>query len=59
MTLSRFVKVFSSLPISERDMVCCIIDDDGISWRLGYEEIKKKTELGDRIQKELERLKLI
>ena len=59
MTLSRFTKVFSSLPIAERDMVCCIIDEDGISWRLAYSEIKEDTELGRVIQKELERLKLI
>lgn len=59
MTLSRFTKVFSSLPIAERDMVCCVIGGDGISWRLAYREIKEKTELGARIQKELERLKLI
>ncbi len=59
MTLSRFVKVFSSLPPAERDLVCCIIDEDGISWRLAYKEIKEKTELGARIQAELERLELI
>jgi hypothetical protein len=59
MTLSRFVRVFNSLPISERDMACCIIDGDGISWRLAYEEIKNKTELGQIIQAQLESLKFI
>lgn len=59
MSLSKFTKVFSSLPIAERDMVCCVIDGDGVSWRLAYEEIKNKTELGERIQKQLEDLKLI
>ncbi len=59
MTLSRFTKVFSSLPPAERDLVCCVIDEDGISWRLAYDEIKEDTELGRRIQKELEKLELI
>ena len=59
MTLSRFTKVFSSLPIPERDLVCVVIDGDGITWRLAYEELKKDTELGKRIQAELEKLELI
>ncbi len=59
MTLSRFVRVFNGLPLAERDMPAVVIDGDGISWRLAYEEIKEKTELGDRIQKELEKLNLI
>ena len=59
MTLSRFVKVYNNLPLPERDLVCVVIDGDGITWRLAYEEIKKKTELGERIQAELERLELI
>ena len=58
MTLSRFTKVFSSLPPAERDLVCVVIDGDGISWRLAYEEIKENTELGKRIQLELEKLNL-
>ena len=57
--LSKFVKVYNSLPLAERNMACCVIDDEAVSWKLGYEEIKKDTELGKRIQQELERLKLI
>jgi len=59
MTLSRFVKVYNSLPLAERDMACCVIGDEAISWKLAYNEIKENTELGKRIQVELERLKLI
>ena len=59
MTLSRFVKTFSSLPPAERDLVCAVIGGDGISWRLAYEEIKEDTELGKKIQAELEKLELI
>ena len=59
MTLSRFVKVYNSLPLAERDMPAVVIDDNAISWKLAYEEIKNKTELGARIQTELERMQLI
>ena len=59
MTLSRFVKVYNSLPLAERNMPAVVIDEEGISWKLCYEEIKEDTELGKRIQKQLEKLKLI
>jgi len=59
MTLSRFVKVYNSLPLSERDMTCCIIEGEGISWKLAYKEIKNKTEIGAEIQAQLEELELI
>jgi len=59
MTLSRFVKVYNSLPLAERNMPAVVIEGDAISWKLCYEEIKEKTELGERIQKQLEELKLI
>jgi len=59
MTLSRFVKVFNSLPPAERDLVCVVINDDGITWRLAYEQIKEKTALGEAIQTQLEALELI
>ena len=59
MTLSRFVKVFNSLPLAERTMPAVVIDGEALSWKLCYEEIKEDTELGKRIQLELEKLKLI
>lgn len=57
--LSKFVKVYNSLPLPERDLACCVIDGDGVSWKLAYDEIKKNTELGKRIQVQLEALGLI
>ncbi len=59
MTLSRFVKVYNNLPLPERNMVCVVIDDEGVTWKLAYKEIKDKTELGEIIQKQLEDLNLI
>ena len=59
MTLSRFVKVYNSLPLVERNMPAVVIDDEAVSWKLAYEEIKEDTELGRVIQKQLESMKLI
>lgn len=57
--LSKFVKVYNSLPLAERDMACVVIDGEGVSWKLAYNEIKQNTELGKRIQSQLEGLKII
>jgi len=61
MTLSRFMAVFPSIPIAERKMTCCVIDEQPISWAAAYEEIKKSppTEMGERIQQKLISLGLI
>ena len=59
MTLSRFVKTYNNIPIAERNMVCVVINGEGVTWKLAYEYIKEKTELGERIQKQLEDLSLI
>jgi len=57
--MSRFVDVYFSLPLSERRMVCCIIDGEPISWRAAYEEIRVGTPDGQRIQAQLEGMGLI
>ena len=59
MTLSRFVKTYNSIPLAERNMPAVVIDGEAVSWKLAYKEIKEKTALGERIQKQLEDLKLI
>ena len=57
--LSRFVKVYNNLPLGERNLACCVIDGEGITWKLAYQEIKEDTEIGRVIQVELEKLELI
>ena len=59
MSLSRFVKVYNNLPLAERDMPCVVLEGEAITWRLAYQYIKENTELGQRIQAELENLNLI
>lgn len=53
MSLSRFVAVYNTLPLATRNTVCCIIDGEGISWKLAYDEIKNNTDLGNKIQAKL------
>ena len=59
MTLSRFVKTYNGLPLAERDLPAVVIDDEAISWKLAYKEIKENTELGKIIQAKLEEMELI
>ncbi len=59
MTLSRFVKTYNNILLAERDMVCCVIEDEGITWKLAYTYLKEGGKLADKIQKKLEDLKLI
>jgi len=54
MSLARFTKVYNSLPISERDMVCCVYAGQGISWNLAYDYLRSRSPEGQEIQRILE-----
>lgn len=53
MSLERFIKVYTSLPIEERKLTVIIVDDQPISWLMAHREIKNNTELGKKIQERL------
>ncbi len=53
MSLEKFLKVYASLPITERNNIVVLIDDQPISWLMAYREIKNNTELGKKIQEKL------
>ena len=59
MSLERFMKVYASLPLPERELTVIVIDNKPISWNRTHIEIKNKTELGNQIQKRLEDLDII
>ena len=59
MTLSRFVKTYNNIPLAERDMPCCVIDGESVSWKLAYSYIKENSDMGKRVQAQLEILNLI
>lgn len=54
-----FFKVYSNLPIEERNHVVVVIKEQPISWNLAYQEIKNETKLGQQILKILKELEII
>jgi len=54
-----FFKVYSGLPIDERDNVVVVIGKAPISWNLAYHEIKNNTKNGEKILKTLKELEII
>lgn len=60
MSIEKFRKVWSTLPKEERKLPIVVIKDEVITWEKAYREIiLKKTNLGEKIQKKMEDLKLL
>ena len=57
--LDKFMKVFSNLPLVERNQVVVVIDDQPISWNMTYNEMRHKTKFGEKIGKKLVKLDII
>lgn len=57
--LNRFLKTYSNLPVEERKNTIIVIDDEPISWKMAYREIKNDSELGKEIGKKLIELGII
>ena len=57
--LERFMKVYITLPLSERGQVVVVINEEPISWVLAYKQIVQKTGLGKKIGEKLIELKII
>jgi len=53
MSLERFMKVYSYLPLEERKLTIVIINGEPISWTRAYTETSKNTKLGNKILKKL------
>lgn len=54
MSLERFRKVWAQLPETERKLPIVIVRGEPVSWEKTFEEILKKSEVGEEIQKILE-----
>ncbi len=39
----QFFKVYSNLPLNERDKVVLVLDGEPISWNVAYQQIKNDT----------------
>ncbi len=57
--LDRFMKVYSTLPLEERELPIAVIDNAPINWNMAYLEIKNNTVLGSKIVEKLIELKII
>lgn len=55
----KFFKVYANLPLNLRDEIVLVIDDEPITWKIAYLEIKENTKLGERILEKLEALEFI
>lgn len=56
---SRFLSVYQNVPIQERGKTVVVIDDEPISWRIAYLEIKNETDLGKKIGEKLVMLDIV
>ena len=54
MSKEKFLKVYSNLPVPEREQIIAVIDDKTYSWNVAYNEIINDTELGKIILKKIE-----
>ena len=63
MTLERFMKTYTNLPLGVREEVILVVKINGqdkpITWDVAYIEIKGKTELGKKVLKSLIKLDII
>ena len=59
MSLERFMKVYSNLPINLRKETVVVIDKEPISWDVANNEISNDTELGKKILKKLIEMDII
>lgn len=59
LTSEKFIAVYANLPINLRTEIIIVIDDKPITWNVAYKEINGNTELGKRILKKLDELKII
>lgn len=55
----KFFRIYSNLPLFEREKVILVIDKQPISWNVAYQQIKNDTELSHKILKILEELEII
>jgi hypothetical protein len=55
----KFFKVYSGVPIEERNNTIAIIDGEPVNWHLAFQEIKNKTERGKKILNILKKLEII
>lgn len=59
MSLERFIKVYSNLPINLRNEIILVVDNQPLTWNVAYMELKNNTTLGKIILQKLLELEII
>jgi len=59
MSKERFHAVYANLPLSLREQVVLVLDDEPITWKVANLEIIEDTKVGRRILKKLIELEII
>ncbi|MBI2673323.1 hypothetical protein HYX19_03625 [Candidatus Woesearchaeota archaeon] len=55
----KFLRIYANVPDKLREDIIVVIDDKTYTWNTAYFEIKNNTELGKKILKELEIMKIL
>ena len=56
---SKFIQIYSNLPLKVREEIVAVIDGEPISWNVAYQEIVHKTKKGEEILKKLKQMKIV
>ena len=56
---SKFLQIYSNLPLGLRKETILMLDDEPITWQVAFVEVEANTEKSKKILKKLEELKLI
>jgi len=55
----KFLKAYANIPDDLREDILAVVDGEPYTWKASYLEIKDNTELGKKILKTLENMKII
>lgn len=55
----RFYRVYANIPLSLRQEVVLVLEDETISWKIAKLEIDNKTKIGEQVLQKLNALELI
>ncbi len=56
---SKFLKTFAKIPISLRDEIVAVVDDEPVNWSTTNVEVRGKTKKGDQIVRLMDELGLL
>ena len=54
-----FLKIYANLPMSLRDQIILVLNDEPITWNVAYLEISEDTKLSNKILSKLKKLEII